>query len=132
MTMTDDYQAYKQRQADNAEATKQEKEQQRKQESEEKDKWFETFIRWRFNNELSGITKDYIYDNSTQTRIGPLKPFDIAGFIYYLYPVEKGRFDVYTPSLITGQGCDRIGTFTEDFNDDQLFEAIKSYQDSAR
>jgi hypothetical protein len=131
LSIDDDYTRYKQKQDEEAEAAKTVEAERQKLKAEETSQWFETFLQWRFSGKLSGITKDYIYDNSTETRIGPLQVLAISGYTYYLRPIEKGRFAVYTPSL-GGKGCDRIGIFSDNFKDEDLFRAIDLYQDRYR
>ena len=126
MSIEDKYKAYTRRQTEDANAKQAEEMVRQNLSIQETTKWFEDFLSKRFPDQTF-VTEPYIYDNSGNRNVGPVKRFSINEYTYYLFPPAKGKIAGYTASRTTGKGCDRICTLVDPFEDKELFKAIDDY-----
>jgi hypothetical protein len=125
MSLDERYLAYKKRerksQEDNAKADAERLMNQHVQAAE----WAEAYLRNRFSD-VEFVKANFIFDNSSQDRIGPVWQFTVRGWTLDFYSSRKGRLELYGPCR-NQNGCDRIGSFAEGFLDEEFFKAIDEY-----
>ena len=88
--------------------------------------WAEAYLSSRFPD-VQFTKANFIYDNSSQDRIGPVWQFKVRDWTLDFYSSHKGCLELFGSSRSGQRGCDRIGTFTEGFSDEEFFKAIDVY-----
>ena len=124
MNIDNRYDAYKKRQCEDEKAAV-EAAGRAAQELKEAHEWLSKLLSNRFpEDHFSDVP--HVWNSSAKRRIGPLKSLGFKGTFYFLYAPAKGVVSVYAP-LSCGEGCNRIGSYREEFDEQDFFQAVEDH-----
>ena|ERR1700740_2687255 len=124
MNIDNRYDAYKRKQSEDEKAAV-EAAGRAAQELKDAYEWLSKLLSNRFSeDDFSDVP--HVWNNSTKRRMGPLKSLAFKGTFYFFYAPARGTVSIYAP-LSCGEGCHRIGTYGDDFDEQNFFQAVEDH-----